>query len=398
MNKTTRPSLFVVSEFFSPSTTATSQLVSDIVFSLRAESFNISVLTSSVGPPADNLRIIRFPFTTKSPNSVFSKAFRGARFFLSTLVYLFLHSTPNDHILLVSNPPFIVFLGPLLLFIRKTRFTFLYQDIFPLSAVYCGLLPSSGLAVAFWSRAIGFSIRLSHQTVVLSEEMSLRCIKEYGTSLPLTVIPNWAVEYGQPVPKASNDLLNHLDLVDNFVLQYSGNFGRMHDLLTILETAYILKDNSVAFLFIGNGQKIDQIFAYKNRLNLKNIYVLDYVPRNRLPVSLSACDFGLVSTLPGASDLVAPSKYYGIIASGKPVIYIGDDTSKIATEILSEQIGIVIPQGDAVLLASTILQLAQNPTLVMKMGNNASQLYQRKYTREKSLLQYKRLLKASFTH
>lgn len=388
-----RPMLVVVSEHFTPSHGATSQLVSDVVESIDHSKSRVVVITSTPGPPSDRYQIYRTSqLVSANTSSIFQKLRIGLSFFFSSFLWIFFHAASRDHILIVSNPPFIAVLGPIFHLLKRISYTFLYQDVFPRSAVHSGLLPGRGPMFSLWTNLIGQSIRFSKQTIVLSNEMRDRCLHEYGPGLPLVVIPNWAVEKGQDIEPQNNPLLIELGLQSKFVVQYSGNFGRMHDLLTVLEAALILKSQPIAFLFIGGGPKKDQIQAYKEKLDLNNISVIDYVPRTFLPVSLAACHLSIVSTLPSCHDIVAPSKLYGILASHRAVISISNPSSEISRLITYENIGMTVQHGDVIELAAALLHLSKNPQLVAQMSTNAYRLYNQRYGKEKSLSKYRSVL------
>ena len=41
-----------------------------------------------------------------------------------------------------------------------------------------------------------------------------------------------------------------------------------------------------------------------------------------------------------------PSKLYGILAAGRPVLYVGPATTEVARTIVRERVGEVVPNGD----------------------------------------------------
>lgn len=389
--------IYILSEHFSPSTGATAQLVHDISTGLASRGLNITVITSTPSGSSylepKGLRVIRFASRHSSSINIFSKLTAGLLFTLRSLIWLLSHVNCTHRILIVSNPPFIALLGPLLAFLTGARYFFLLQDLFPRSAELTGIIPSKGPISSFWRTLIRFSCMHSSRVILLSSSMMSRAINEYSLpALKIKVIHNWSVVKPHHLDKVCNPLINHWDLSGKFIVQYSGNFGRLHDLLTLLEAARLLSNSPIHFLFIGGGSKLNQIQSYRDSYMLANISVYPYQSRDTLHLSLAASDISAVTLIPGSEDAVAPSKYYGIIASSKPVLLISSLTSNFAREIIDNNIGLVIEPGDSSTLASKLIQLSSDSTQLSLLSSNAFHHYDTCYGREKSLDEYYNLL------
>ena len=85
------------------------------------------------------------------------------------------------------------------------------------------------------------------------------------------------------------------------------------------------------FLFIGAGHQLDTLKGEAGRRGLTNVQFRPYQPRERLAQSLGACDAHLVTLRPELEGLVLPSKFYGIIAAGRPVLFVGAADGEIAS-------------------------------------------------------------------
>jgi glycosyltransferase involved in cell wall biosynthesis len=322
---------------------------------------------------------------------VLAKALNGLRFLAGSLLWGLRHGRRGQAVLIASNPPFIGLLGPLLQ-LRGLHYIFVFQDLFPRSAVLSGVLPAAGPLTSLWRRLMAWVVRCSRTTVVLSEAMAERLQRDFGHDLPLTLIPNWAVEAALPLPRRSNPFARELGLGDLFTVQYSGNFGRLHDLLTLLEAARLLVDDPIRFLFIGGGAKGDQIRAYREGLGLANLLQLPYQSRERLPESLGACDLAAIGLIPGAEDTVAPCKFYGILASARPVLLIARRRCDLARLVLEQDCGLVVEPGEAAELAAALRQLQHDPDRVAAMGRRGRRLYDERFGRERSIEAYAALL------
>lgn len=383
----------LISEHFAPSTGATAQLMSDLAHGLSQRGWPITVLTATAGSP------LAFPVVRLADRrdeerglSVVAKALGGLRFLLGALLWCLRRAGSGDVVVIVSNPPFIGLLGPSIRLFRQVPYVFVFQDLFPRSAVLSGVLPAAGPLTQLWRTLMGQVCRGSSRTVVLSQAMEQRLLRDLGGDLRLRVIHNWAVERALDIPRAVNPFALEHGFADRFTLQYSGNFGRLHDLLTLLEAARVLEHDPVQFVFIGGGAKQEQIDAYATTFRLPHVLRLPYQPRERLPESLGACDLAAIGLMVGAEDTVAPCKFYGILASGRGVVLIARRSCDLARLVLAEGCGVVVEPGEAAELAERLLDLSGDPAAVAAMGQRSRRLYEERFGLQPSLDRYERLL------
>ena len=62
---------------------------------------------------------------------------------------------------------------------------------------------------------------------------------------------------------------------------------------------------------------------------------------------------------------------YGILAAGRPLVFIGDRKGEISLLVEREGIGVAVQQGDAAGLADQMLRLAGDAALRVAMGARA---------------------------
>lgn len=392
VSKESSKQLIILTEYFAPSTGATAQLVSDLADDLHSAGVHLTVLTSSPGSAQYSYPVLRFLGPSKNTTGVVQKVLAGLSFFGGTTVWLLKNIKRNHSLLIVSNPPFVGLIGVFLSIFKKTRYAYLFQDVFPRSASLTGILPAQGPLIFLWRFLIKAVLTQSQFTIVLSEAMRRRCSHEYGVKLRLASISNWAVLDPQSKSKMQSRLASEWGICDTLTLQYSGNFGRLHEILIILEAARMLTHHPIKFVFVGGGAKLLQIKRYCDEFNLENVLVKPYQTRHDLSDSLAACDISIVSMIPGAEDTVAPSKFYGIIASSRPVLLISSPDSFLSSLILRAGCGVVVPHGDVCQLAQTILDLNNSSETLVDMGKNARRLYESEYGRRNSTTQYHNLL------
>jgi glycosyltransferase involved in cell wall biosynthesis len=185
----------------------------------------------------------------------------------------------------------------------------------------------------------------------------------------------------RPVAAADNPLRYEWGLEDKFVVCYSGNMGRVHEFDTILDAAQSLasKAEVIEFLFIGGGAQRRMIEDEVRRRALPNVQFRPYQDRAALSFILGVGDVHLVSQRPEVEGYVFPSKLYGILAAGRPVMFIGDPQGEISALVEHEGIGIAVRQGDAAGLAEQLLRLAGDAALREAMGARARALLCERY-------------------
>jgi colanic acid biosynthesis glycosyl transferase WcaI len=157
--------------------------------------------------------------------------------------------------------------------------------------------------------------------------------------------------------------------------------GRGHDIETLLGAARLLSPRQdITFIWIGDGAKRALVEAAAREL--PNVRLGAYQPRELLSESLSAADIHLVALAPELEGLIEPSKVYGIMAAGRPVLFVGPSRCEVARTIEREGCGCVIPNGNSAQLASVIAELAEDPRRREAMGSAGRQALGMRYTRK----------------
>jgi glycosyltransferase involved in cell wall biosynthesis len=171
-----------------------------------------------------------------------------------------------------------------------------------------------------------------------------------------------------------------MGLEDKFVVGYSGNLGRAHEFDTILDAATQLRsEQNIAFLFIGGGAQRARVEEEGLSRGLDNLVFQPYQPREILCESLGVPDVHLVSLRPELEGLIVPSKFYGILAAGKPTLFIGDPQGEIVSILDEGGVGQSIQSGDSEALAQQILELYGSAEKIEIMGLAARDLFDSRF-------------------
>ena len=388
----------IITQYFYPSLFASGQLMTDLASGLSQCGYNVNVFTGSHADGATpeyliNVKINRAFSPVQPSRSFLSKIISSVFFLLGAFSYIIFKQHRNTTLLIASNPPYAGILGICFKIFKGGSYNFLLQDIFPESAVMIGIMQPKGMLFRFFDSLIYLTCKYSCNTIVLTHSMKEFLAKKYASlTKKINVIENWAIVDIPVNEKQNNKFAQQYNLTEKFTVLYSGNLGRLHDIETIAEAAKLLKDAPIKFVFIGHGAKIQVIESAIEVHQLTNILLLPYQPRELLSLSLTACDVSLVSLIPGADSIVAPSKLYGMLAAGRAIVAISSPNSYIAQLLVSCGCGINSPPHNAQNLANIFLDLSTNSQLVKQMGERARQLYESKYTFKRALDEYEKLL------
>ena len=223
------------------------------------------------------------------------------------------------------------------------------MDLNPDEAVAAGWLKENSLTARFLKSVSRWTFRRCEKIIVLDRFMKTRLMRCYGVpEEKIAVIPPWAHdEELKPLSHERNPFRRKQGLTGKFVVMYSGNHSPCHPLDSVLQAARRLKeDTAVLFYFIGGGSLTGQVREYARSNALKNIVQLPYQPLQRLSESLSAGDLHLVVMGDAFPGILHPCKIYGILAVGKPFVFIGPEESHLGDLMRKEKFGRRVDHGD----------------------------------------------------
>lgn len=401
-------SIVFVNRFFYPDHSATSQLLSDLAFDLADAGHNVTVITSRFASgravrkseTINGVRIVRTVATQLGRRSLAGRILDYATFYASASIALVCNLKRNDIVVAKTDPPGIGIVVALAARWKKANFVNWFQDIFPEVATETKV--GSGLIWRLLAEVLIFlrarSIALAAQNVVVGEAMQQRIQIRLSRPAKLFVITNWSDgDAIVPVAPSENRLRHRFNQPGSFLVGYSGNLGRAHEIATIQGAIMSLGRAGVAgkrldWLFIGGGTGYEKLKEFATGRALDNVHFWPHQPRDTLAESLSLPDVHLVSLRPELTGWVVPSKYYGIAAAGRPTIFIGSSDCEIAMHVQEAESGVVVSAGDSRALADEIVRLARSPELVRELGANARRDFERKFDRKLAVQSWIKLL------
>ncbi len=383
--------IILINRYFHPDLSATSQMASDLAFAMARLGHDVRIVTSRqrYERPGERLparectlgvKIHRIWTTHFGGYGLAGRMLDYLTFYLSAfLTSLFLVSK-GDVIIAKTDPPLISVVAWAVARVRGARLVNWLQDLFPEVAAGLGVVTRRGLIEPI-IRLRNLSLRKAERNVVLGEGMRKRLLAEGIPPDGIAVIPNWADGTRiQSVPAEMNALRREWNLVGRFVVGYSGNLGRAHEFETLIGAMKRLCESPhIVFVFIGGGAGMSRLRKAVEAAHLPNCRFFPYQPVEHLATSLSVPDVHVVSLRPQMEGLIVPSKIYGIVAVGRPTVFIGDPAGEVARLIAECCCGYSVRVGDDGALVSCLKTLEGDPELVAEMGRRGRACFDRRY-------------------
>lgn len=351
--------LLFVNRFYWPETPATGQLLTDLAEGLATRGHEVTVLTASHRTDAPGKEIRAGVNILRVCRTLGNKPLAFALFHLSAMRAIRRLADRDTVVIAMTDPPLLGITAGWAAASRQASCIQWIQDIYPEIAVqltrHRWLSILAGPRNVFWRKA--------NRCVTLGADMAAVFIKSGVNPERVVLQSNWGPAGVKPLPRqADSPLRRTWGLSGKFVVAYSGNFGRVHDLAPLLELAELLRDQSdFAFVFIGSGAGERELRLRAQRSGLRNVSFQPSVPRGQLSESLAVADLHAVTLLPGCENLVFPSKLYGVAAAGRPVLFIGPAGCEVASVVKTENLGTSVTRASLTEAVRDIREIAANP-------------------------------------
>lgn len=401
-----KKTLWVVTELYYPEETSTGYYLTRIAEGL-ADEFNVKVLCGQPNYSArgirapkreihKNVEIFRAFGTTLDKNVILFRIINMLTLSLSSFFRAIFQFKKGDRVLVVTTPPSLPFIAAFAALFRGANYVLLIHDNYP--EILCAV--GKAKPDSFFVNALNFFNRWLYKyagkIIVVGRDMKeLVGEKTSGLDIPIETIPNWAeLEQVEPAPRFCNKLLKELNLNDKFVFLYAGNMGYPNDLESIVWCAKKLKeDERFQFIFLGAGVKKSWLEREVSEKNLKNITILAPRPRSEQKEFLNACDVALVSLVKQMWGVSMPSRTYNILAAGKPILALTEKDSELARVVEEDAVGWIVPPNEEKILLETILRIYETRETLAEKSANARKSALEKYSLEKAVSGYRRVLK-----
>ncbi|HYV98860.1 MAG TPA: glycosyltransferase family 4 protein [Gemmatimonadaceae bacterium] len=377
--KGTVASVLMLTQVYVPDEASVGQHLADLASALVAKGRTVQVITSDRGYDEPRRRFsqlearngiaVRRIFAPAAPKKSISRRILAGVAFLLGACWWVLGAPRFDVLVVPTSPPMAPLIGIWLARLRRARCVLWLTDINPDQAIAAGAVSERSLVARigqWWKRR---GLRSADAIVTLDEDMRARAIRAGANPASVHVIEPWSIIEGPGDAEGVRGFRRAQGWENERVVMYAGNHTPVHPLDTLLEEIPARPAGDVLrFAFVGGGLTKPRVEA----LSGPRVSVLPYQPKESLSTLLAAADVHVVSMGDAMQGIVHPSKFYGAIAAGRPVLLLGSPASVHGKRIREHRIGWVVPHGDRAAMRRALDDIAVMPeTELNAMGARA---------------------------
>jgi colanic acid biosynthesis glycosyl transferase WcaI len=286
---------------------------------------------------------------------------------------------PCDVVLAMTDPPFEGIVGAFVAMLKRKPFVYNIRDMYPDMAVG-GSIVKPGLLARIWEKLHRWALRRATRVIVLGEDMKSRIIAKgvaperiaiVRDGIELTTAAISVADFDPEVMKAIRGNFR-------FVLVHAGNLGFYGAWDALLIAARELESDGVGFIFVGDGAERARLETAAT--DSPNVRFLPFFPATKIPSVLAAADAHIITIKRGLEGVVVPSKIYGILAAGRPVVAVAPKETDAAALAAREGFGIAADPDSPSELVTVLRALFADPVRLVAMGaaaRTAAQQYNR---------------------
>src|SRR5712664_1837298 len=277
---------------------------------------------------------------------------------------------PCDAVLAMTDPPFCGIVGAFVAMLKSKPYVYNIRDMYPDMAVG-GSIVEPGLLARIWEKMPRWALRRAKRVVVLGEDMRARIVAKGVEPSRIVVVRDGAEipPTKTPLPAPDLEVLRAIRGNFSFVLLHAGNLGFYGAWNTLLSAARNLASDGVGLVFVGDGAQRAEIEAAA--AGARNIRFLDFFPAAKIPSVLAAADAHVITVKRGLEGVVVPSKMYGILAAGKPIVAVAPAETDVVTLGLRRGFAVFSDPDKPADLVSAVRALIGDAQKLKSMGEAA---------------------------
>ena len=402
--------LLIYAHYFYPDVASTGQILTELCEGMT-DTFDITVIcvvpsysgtidekykTKRIYKEEHNgIKIIRVRVPEFQKSNKISRVKNLLAYFFNSLLAT-LKIEKQDYIYTISQPPILGgVLGVLGKWLKGGKLIYNIQDFNPEQTMAVGYSKNKLLLNTVMS-VDKFSCKKSDKVIVVGRDMQETLRNRFNNKkVPKNVFINNWINEKEIYPLEQNhprivEFKEKYNLKDKFIIMYSGNIGLYYDLENIIKVIGEFKDREdVVFAFVGDGTVKDKVEAYVKENNLSNVTFIPYQDKADLIYSLNAADIHWVVNAKGIKGVSVPSKLYGVMAAGKPVLGVLDEGSEARLIVEDCNCGVCIEPGNYKEISNNIEYILNNKEEIKALGLNGRQYLETNLTKEVSINKYK---------
>jgi glycosyltransferase involved in cell wall biosynthesis len=385
--------ILFVSQYFYPETFKGNDLVFDFV----KRGHEVTVLTAKPNYPSGNFfegysffnkreeiiqgaKVIRTPIYPRKNGKGIHLILNYLSFvFFSYFTCMFRVKGKFDVVFVQQLSPVTMALPGLWLKKRYKASLYLWVlDLWPESILAASNF-KNGKIVQFIHRLVKYIYNNSDVILISSKYFKESIIEKLiDKNKEIIYFPNWAEDV---FIQALQKNISIPDLPYGFNIMFAGNVGESQDFETILKTAELTKNESVNWIIVGDGRKMDWVKSEIKNKKLSNIHLLGRHDIDTMPYFFSKADAMLVSLKDEpVFALTVPAKIQAYMASGKIILgTLNGEGNKLINE---SKCGFAVSAGDYISLGEKALELKKiTVERKQEMENNSKLYYEKNFSK-----------------
>ena len=295
---------------------------------------------------------------------------------------------PCDVVLGMTDPPFEGIVAAFVALLKGKPLVYNVRDLYPDMAMG-GSIVQPGVLTKIWEVLHRWALRRSTRVVVLGEDMRARIVAKGVQRERVTVVRDGAEICERSNTTLDPEVVRAIRGDFKFVLLHAGNLGFYGAWETLVAAARKLADEGIGLVFVGDGAQRGQIEAAA--ADCKNVRFMPFFPASKISSVLAAPDAHVVTVKRGLEGVIVPSKMYGILAAGKPIVAVAPKDTDVAK--IGEELGFAVSADpdDASRVAFVVRQVSRNAEMLRGMSE-AARAAAKDYDRASELRKFVRII------
>jgi glycosyltransferase involved in cell wall biosynthesis len=234
-----------------------------------------------------------------------------------------------------------------------------------------GSIVEPGTLARIWEKLHRWALRRATRVIVLGEDMRARIVAKGVDPARVLIVRDGAeiLPANTPLPLCDPEVVRAIRWNFSFVLVHAGNLGFYGAWDTLVTAARNLANEGVGLVFVGDGAQRAQIEAAAS--GCANIRFLDFFPASKIPSVLAAADAHVITVKRGLEGVVVPSKMYGILAAGKPIVAVAPKETDAVTLGIQRGFAIAADPDLPAEVVNAVRALASDQCKLKTMGEAA---------------------------
>jgi len=275
-----------------------------------------------------------------------------------------------DLVLAMTDPPVAGIAGAAVARLAGRPFVYNIRDLYPDMAIG-GDIVRQNWWVDRWEGMHRRALQQAARVIVLGDDMKERILAKGVAEARVAVVRDGTTPAASTPPgeTQAKKIIEEIRGGFPFVVLHAGNLGFYGAWNTLIESAKMLRNEGVGFVFIGDGANRAALEAAAS--DVPNIRFLPFRPASELPLVMAAGDLHVITVRRGLEGVVVPSKLYSTLAAGRPVLTVADESIDAARIARKYGCGFTASPDDPAAVAQAIRAARSDLPRLEQMGLRA---------------------------